>query len=350
LKLITFIQAIILYFGTLPTTLSSQSKTTKYVMEINTYIDFANENINGLLLLQRLFDYQNREVLESLGQEIGKVSIIDNKSLPSNLFEDPDAKFFEVSPNALYNQIKAHSSELPENYLITLDFIVDEMHYITNELNDLRFLTEELISDDLDDLESKRAIFDQFQKVENLLMSYLEIHVSLANIIDTMTAELKLESDLVEFHRFNTFADEIYFNNRDLIFSFYNKDLENLNAFILQNQKALLEIENLELYLPKHKDLHKIKDRTESISRNMRYLNEKTTIFESYDFDGNTEFLVYERYYAYYNHVLLPGFNKYGNGIASELNKVIDNYNIPVIKYLELPHYFKTIIPTIKVD
>jgi hypothetical protein len=57
------------------------------------------------------------------------------------------------------------------------------------------------------------------------------------------------------------------------------------------------------------------------------------------------EYKLYDKYYYYYNISAINKFNRYGNGIVFEKNRIIEYLGVPVVRFFEMPHYFKVIYP-----
>lgn len=312
---------------------------------LNDVITYANENIHGLMILHRMFEYQNLLVLKKLNKDVKIFNVMESDNLPFNIFDDPKKWLFEKSPNEIYHEIKKNKDVLPKSKTLNVFLMIDEMYAITNELDQLRFEIEGIIKNLPSDLKETDIIINElkshFKLVERQYDSYFELNIEFENLMQNIITDLNLISDENQNIRFLMLCDEIYGTQKKIAMSYYKKDVSNIDSLYKVNLNLLKKIENTirPHALPKY--MEKANNYTENITKQILKINDK---IKSSDDPNNENMKSYEKmdpFYLNYNFKILSSLNRYGNGLIYELNRLISLYNIPKLKYLELPNYYK---------
>ena len=127
---------------------------------VNNYIHFANESTHGMLIAHRILEGFNQEVNAFVDLQSNQFNFYSNKDLPKDLFNDPEQWFYNISPNKLY--IKAKSTPWTSPSKVELDRVIDEMHQICINVNQMRFKMEDFINNnDLTQTDKQIEIFKQ---------------------------------------------------------------------------------------------------------------------------------------------------------------------------------------------
>ncbi|MEZ4906096.1 MAG: hypothetical protein R2771_00210 [Saprospiraceae bacterium] len=73
---------------------------------MNSYVNFVNESIHGLLTIHRLLENSNQEVNAFVDLPGYKINNISNDDLPHNIYEDKDHWFYDITPYEWFEKLK----------------------------------------------------------------------------------------------------------------------------------------------------------------------------------------------------------------------------------------------------
>ncbi len=324
--------------STLHAGLATQSVNPTVIRSINNYVNFVNESTHGLLIVNKLLENYNLELNQYVDLESYKINNYTNDDLPKNVFEDPERLFFnKLTPFEWYEKCKLESKNLDVESARSLNNLADKIKSQINIINNLRFELDK-VTNGID-----------LSKRDNLAKVYVQ-----------------LENAALAFQEFYKVAGQI----EKFIAAYYRKNAVNIGEYksiydLYNNAKALLvnirEKETTNYKVVYEQYVVKVNDFESDINKNIPYIEKlnpyKLNILKSAQSIATTalrfmnnegipdQYKLYGRFYYYYNIGMLSKFNRYGTGLASEINSALINIdsNYPLV--MELPHIFQVIYP-----
>ena len=313
---------------------------------LNEYVRFTNESIHGMLIAHRLFENFNQDLNRYVDLPGQPLNFYGNSDLPSDIFEDPDQWFYEVSPQKLYLQLQENRFGLPETDLAPLLETAEEIRRATIQCNSLRLkLGESMQSTNLSVRDSLYVIYDQLERAVDafdLLYARWTIHLGQLESLENRYVHplgTPGKSDwtrlLMRLHR----------QSLDLLGIIRKKETEGLEPGL----KALIlsydEWKNLSIPA----SLSGEKGRTARILRDKINSNLDGLIQGVHSYIQGPvippEYELYGAPYYYYNTQLINKINRYGNGLVPQINEWIDLFKLPMLHRFEIPHYLEIIYP-----
>ncbi len=319
------------------------------VEALNVYVTFTNESIHGLLIAHRLLENFNKNINKYVDLPDNIVNLYSNKDLPKDVFEDPEKWFYDISPNELFKKLEANKGQLPADLETQLMKSATSMKSITQSINNLRFEIDEMIPQlDLTKRENLSLVYDKLEEGVDHYKNFYQHQKELENNINTYYKTLKITAEALQFPKVLDEMNNVYFSTRVALDALYNKDDDEYGILIENQTKALKKLESINLQ--DYNSTRLINSKIQMYWNNVKKQNQASIGIQKnfVNFDEiPEEYKIYERFYYYYNIAVINKFNRYGNGIVFEMNRILDYLNIPVIKYFEMPHYFKVIYPKI---
>lgn len=294
---------------------------------VNNYIHFANESTHGMLIAHRILEGFNQEVNAFVDLQSNQFNFYSNKDLPKDLFNDPEQWFYNISPNKLY--IKAKSTPWTSPSKVELDRVIDEMHQICINVNQMRFKMEDFINNnDLTQTDKQIEIFKQLNHCASLYDRYFEVN-------DQLHAQVNLYLDQeqnasLQKNNFRTIQRTIKSLLEIIRYGFYDELPSKLQT--LKTQNEILQSQTV-------RD-NRLKDAQLAVAEALvmvEAFRAKKAIPERYDIYGSA--------YYYYNVQLISTLNRYGKGFVSNANKLLAAQDAQQVLLLEEPHYFKVVLP-----
>ena len=322
------------------------------IKALNNYVNFSNESTHGMLIVHRLLENFNKNINKYVDLPDQQINFYSNKDLPKDIFEDPDNWFYETSPNNWYKRIMDNKGVLPTATEVSLLESANKMKAIIGNINNVRFDLENQISSlDLTKRENLGVVYDKLEEAVKWYKDYYTFQQELENTITKYYNSLNIPKDKIEFSQVIKAMTDVYSTNRDALNALYFKDDDNYLDLYTKEAAALDRFKKIK---PKDYNSAKlnnskvqaywsniIKQFTESLEAQKQFMESENIPLE---------FKLYDKYYYYYNISIINKFNRYGNGIVYEMNRIIEQLNIPITRLFEMPHYFKVIYPKLLDD
>ncbi|MEZ4911010.1 MAG: hypothetical protein R2774_09115 [Saprospiraceae bacterium] len=325
---------------------AQNSLTPEQAKVVNLYVDYVNENIHGLWIIQRLFDMNNREINKYVGLPNAQINSYSNMDVIENIFIDRDHFYYKISPDSIYKTILKNKNILNPTLDQSLQAIALNMHNITFKLNEMRFDVEKLIKSlDLEKREHISIVYDKLEEAVSLFYDFYNEQKELEKILNNLRGSRN--SKYTEFFLvYNTLYLDVIEVLKDLYSkddgSFSEKYSKFLNSKKAFNSFTLNSVNDPKLLNPVMQSaITNTKSDINFIQKTLEDFINAESLPEKYK--------LLDKYYYYYNFVLLEKLNRYadGSGLAKELNIISSVLDKNLIKYLEMPHYLKIVYPKI---
>ncbi len=325
----------------------NQTTDSVKVKALNNYINFSNESTHGLLIVHRLLENFNKNINKFVDLPDQQINFYSNKDLPKDIFEDPENWFYDISPNEWYTKINNSKGKIPSAVEVKLNNSASEMKSIISGVNSIRFeLEEQIKSLDLTKRENLSLVYDKLEKGVNLYKNFYVKQLILEGDILAYYKTLKFGVDEMQFPAVLHAIDGVYKTTRVALKGLYDKDDDNFSEVIKAQEAALSKFEAINL--SDYNSTRLVNSRVQLYWANIkRQSAESLKVQKAFSESENVpdEYKLYDKYYYYYNISVINKFNRYGNGVVFEMNRIIDYLTIPVLRYFEVPHYFKVIYP-----
>ena len=324
-----------------------QPTNIEKVKALNNYINFSNEGTHGLLIVHRLLENFNKSINKFVDLPDQQINFYSNKDLPKDIFEDPENWFYETSPNEWYIKATTTTSVLPADKFNKLNTITNEMKTVLVKVNKLRFDLEEQIKTlDLTKRENLSLVYEKLEDGVRLYKDYYKKQLLLETEIDLYIKTIKLSADELQFPEVIASMQGIYKSTRSALHALYMKEDDNYAELIKSQQIALNKLDGI--VLANYNSTRLINSRVQLYWTNIKRQTAESIKAEQLFIDSETipdEYKLYDKYYYYYNIAVINKFNRYGNGIVFELNRILEYVGAPIARFFEMPHYFKVIYP-----
>jgi len=220
------------------------------------------------------------------------------------------------------------------------------------DINKIRFEVETLIA--TKNLEVRTEIAQVYEKLEEGVDHYEEFYKAYESINRKLLSTykpLKPSQEEIQFQELYSIFFKIYMTTKLSLKYIREKDDEKLPKFISDLANGIQELSAFDFNTQGSTRLQNkkmLRARTDILRQAKSTLDKLKKFYN----DGTVpvEFTDHGRYYFYYNSDVINNFNRYGNGVVFEMNRVFDNLDMPVLKFLEMPHYFKVLYPEEVID
>ncbi len=331
---------LLFVFLLLAGTLRAQdAQTAEYSKALNNYVQFSNEGVHGMLIVHRMLENFNQEVNKYVDLQSNQLNFYGNKDLPKNIFLDPDAWFYEISPYEWYETALKESKFLPSEDADILNQSLSELKAVMDEVNQIRFDLDELIANnDLTKTENQVKIYAKLERCVDLYDAYFAAKEDLGdNLYKTHRKLINIKST-----KFNTQIDlfeKIHASTKGILESLHFGRTTAIPDFVT-NLKVQTEQLQQNSIKNRHYDAVLTAAR-EVVSFGDKYINEPA--FQD-------KYALYGKEYFYYNVEVASSFNRYGSGMVKNANSFIALANPTWLPLLEEPHYYKVIYPKKDID
>lgn len=312
-----------------------QAQNSEKLKALNSYVNFTNESIHGILTVHRLLENFNQEVNKYVDLPGYRINNISNADLPGNIFRDEDHWFYSVTPYEWYEKIKTEKSILGDENTKKIFPIADDMFKTLNEINKIRFDIADFIKNsDLTQKSSLDSVYILMEKAVDIIDLFYALELNLEDALDQISQTI-----LISEKSENPYIG-LYNASRDLVTTIRVSDQTNVKMKIQELEKYL---NSAKTYFSSNQNskakltANKVILINEGILKIAKELTETPVLAEEYKLYGD--------YYYYYNVKLVEKLNRYGNGFVPFLNNLIDIEALPYLHRMELPHYFKVIYP-----
>ena len=324
-----------------------QVTNNEKVKALNNYVNFSNESTHGLLIVHRLLENFNKNINKFVDLPDQQINFYSNKDLPQDIFEDPENWFYETSPNKWYIKATTGQNILPAATQTKLSIIAGDMQSITGKVNKLRFELEEQIKVlDLTKRENLSLVYDKLEEGVKLYKDFYTKQLALESEIETYAKTIPVTAEEIQFPEVIAAIRGLYKTTRASLHALYNKDDDNYTALIAAQRSALEKFNGIDL--ASYNSTRLINSRVQMYWNNIKRQSNEALLTEQAFAESETipeEYKLYDKYYYYYNISAINKFNRYGNGIVFEKNRIIEYLGVPVVRFFEMPHYFKVIYP-----
>jgi hypothetical protein len=330
-------------FGSDP--INAQSKGESLRKEaVNTYVDFVNESIHGLLIINRLFQGYNEDINKYVDLEEYQLNLYSNKDLPRDIYEDEEKWFYEVSPNQLYKLAIEKADVFSTIESNNLKRTTAELKKILEKSNSLRFEIEQLIRNlNLEKRENIGLVYQKLEEGATLYKSFFSYQMELESELKKITRSWVVAPDSRNI--MNT-MDDVYNSSKNILLAVRNEGEINLAELIAEQEKALQKMQSISLDAENDQAVKKARFKR-SWKNTLDQLGKSIEASKKYSAGGDIipEYKYYGKNYYYYNSEIIGRFNKYGLGMVQEMNKMMEMIGGEKMKFIELPHLFKVIYP-----
>lgn len=314
---------------------------------LNNYVYFTNESIHGLLIVQRMLENFNQDVNKYVDLESIQLNFYSNKDLPANIFIDDENWFYDTSPYEWFVKAKLESKVLDPADVISLDLHMRTMKSIIAEVNAKRFDIEKYIaSNDLSQEAAQQGVYDLLERCVTLYENFWTAQRSLESALRTAYRKYRSNDTELALPTFRNTIQDAYGATRDIMVAIRAKKDEDFERYIAAQTTAterILAMDFSEIEQSKLSNRRLIRYRDNMLVQLDKSLASVRRFYTTADVDP--AYKLYGKFYYYYNSDLINKMNRYGNGIVFEINRMLDLLQMPILRYTELPHYFKVIYP-----
>ena len=313
----------------------TQAQVSNQKLEVlNTYVSYSNEAIHGLLIVHRLLENFNLEINKYADLDSYQINFYSNNDLPKNIFLDEENWFYDTSPEEWYQKIQASRGILDARVDEKLYADASLMRDVYTSINQKRFDIENIINSlDLSKKDNLKKVYDELEACVDLYDSYYNAQRRMESTLYTMQG-LPEPIYYLQLKR-------IYGDMRSILSSVRHTPDKNLGSLITRTKKTMEEVTL--------KPVGSAKKTTQQfhISNIVSQVSKGMLAAENYRSKKAIpeEYLMYGPQYYAYNADIINKFNRYGSGIVSEINILLEVTETQGLKFSELPHYYKVIYP-----
>ncbi len=310
------------------------------IAALNNYVDFINEGTHGLLIVVKLLENFNLDINQYVDLASYKINNYNNDDLPKDIFEDKEHWFYDVSPYELHAKCLANGANLKSKS--ALDQKATQLKGILTNINKIRFDLESLIKNN--DLKVRANLTNVYKKLEEGVKFYEDFFHLQREMENIIYADAQLyNEDLGSSSSIYKDMKILYETSRDLLLKLREKEVTHFNQVLKLQSRAVQDLKQFSIPNQPKYQTSKFKFNWDNVLSSASNLNSSFAQFET---GAPTEqYQIYGKYYYFYNVNCISKFNRYGTGIVSGINNTVNYLSIPVVKFTELPHYFKVIYP-----
>lgn len=319
------------------------------VTALNNYINFSNESTHGLLIVHRLLENFNKNINKFVDLPDQKINFYSNKDLPGDVFEDPENWFYDVTPYQWYDKAVKEDNVLAPKDAQELRAIAGKMKGIVTGVNRLRFDLEEMIEKlDLTKRENLSLVYDKLEVGVKLFKDFYVEQTKLEDAVQKAYSSIKVSKDELQFPEVLKDITALYKSARNILESLYHKNDDHIEDQIKAHEKALSDFEAIQL--SNYNSTRLVGSKIQLFWNNIKKQSREAIVSEKQFAQGENiaeEYKLYDKYYYYYNITIITRFNRYGSGIVFEMNRILEYLDVPLVRFFEVPHYFKVVYPKI---
>ncbi len=310
----------------------------------NTYVDFLNESVHGLLIVHRLMENFNQSINKYVDLEGYQLNFYANSDLPRDIFVDPERWFYDVSPVDLYAEAIRQSRSFQPREAEDLNVDLEDVKALLSRINSIRFSVEDYIeSHDLNDREQLYMVYEMLEDCVAMYEQYFNLHEKLTRKLITQFGPVEDNSTISLYYlacrdiRDATFA---------VLLALRKKEDNNFDGLI---RKLIESYARFKKLTAQHYD--DLKGRTSNFDEHVANIEKKcedaiqaaNLFYEAGDVPE--EYKLYGKYYYYHNSNIINKVNRYGNGFIFEMNEMSAGGGLPFMKFTEIPHFYQVIYP-----
>lgn len=307
---------------------------------LNKYVQYANENVHGMLIVHRLLEIYNQELNKYVDLEGYPLNFITNDDFDENIFEDKQRMYYRISPHQLLREALENTpSHFPQDKS-NFERIGNQMKSITDSLNQLRFQVEKKLAGDLTSMGNVAEIYKLLETGVSLYDNYEIRRKELLVLINKYAVEPKNSEIANIYGLYKEWSIQLHG-----VLDMLRKEESLPNAFYQRiSAQSKKVISSLELYMKNHSTnadqtlaIGMIISKVQTAVADIERYKSKVTIPERYSQYGNG--------YYYYNIAIASAVNKYGTGCTAEFNNWLQQLEREWTMFFERPHFYKVIYP-----
>lgn len=324
----------------------SYDLTDRNVEALNNYVHFINESVHGVHVVNKLLDIYNQNINKAAGLESTFVNNYSNADLPANIFES--TWFFEPTPYQWIERAKVQSQRLDPMVAKDLNEQVETIKSILNKLNRIRFDLEH-ISDGVD-LKVKEEAIKVYKKMEEAVELHdqfyekqLKLEHSLSDYYNMLNIQATEDKDLDKIFKDLSIA---YAVTRSMLKAIRSKNIDEFGILLNNLEEINKKIQRIKIkeLSAKHEQIDKIEQAWSMLMEKLKNFEKSAVRFYEYG-EVSSEYKAFDKFYYFHNFEILGSFNRYGSGIVSQINLLMDYMDINSLRFTEHPHYFQVIYP-----
>lgn len=304
----------------------------------NNYINFINESMHGMLIVNKLLENYNLDLNKYVDLDSYRINNYTNEDLPLDVFQDPERMFFNhLTPYEWYDKCIAGSKSLDGRTAQRLNLIATNIKKEITTINTLRFDLDKITKGiDFSKTENIQRVYDKLEEGVVAFNQFYKLQDQLVNEINKLTAG-KLNGS-----KYNGFR-EVYGICKTILENVRAKETEKMETLISRLEEKQKSFPGLLSQLDLNKSAE-IKLISENLSNSLNGFLKSTRDFYV-DGTVNDTYKIYGKFYYYHNIALLSKFNRYGSGFAAEINHMLMLLAPDEILVAEQPHLFQVIYP-----
>lgn len=338
---------LLIVFVTPSANVSAQAKTSgkkESIRSLNAFVMYVNEVNNYLPIINSLMVDYNMRLNKFVDLPSHEPSLFSNALFPNNLFDDV---IFHHAPNELYKFALQSASKLPSGEKDKLLTIAKSFHDNTNYINTARFEVESLLTNlDLTKRENVSQVYDKMEAVSQAFKQSKKIQYELEYQLKAIAKNQVTPAG--QNDKILKSLEDVYALSRLMIESVYENNQEELPDLLESHTKALEQLKAIPMkefdgtFWVNPATQAKIK----AVIQKASELSKEASRYLSFD-NIPEKYNLYGRNYYFYNHSFLVKLDRFGMGIAAEVNEIFINNNLDRLLYLELPYDYKVIYPRV---
>jgi len=309
---------------------------------LNEQILFINDGIHGLIMAHLLFENYNQDINKYVDLDADTINaVFTNDSFAKNIFDDIlNYPIYNITAQQRYDALMKN----PEVSGPSKVYLKNSMDLLL-EINQLRYTIDNYIK--RSDLLDKGKLYAVYEYLETCVRLFDKYYINIQKHYEELRKAYTARNiDLGEHKSLYNRYSRIQESNKAILDALRAKaDLgfDNLIISLADNYDQLVSV--LEANRAKYPAYRMIEKNPLLLKRIENSIRISKQFYDTAEVPDNRK--QYGKFYYYYNNKLLTNFNTYGPGYIQEMNKTIDQLNIPALYLMEVPHYFKVIYPKV---
>lgn len=311
---------------------------------INTYVDFVNQSIHGLFIVNRLLIDQNHELNKYVDLETEKMNNFTGVEFSDNIFNNSEFYTTSPSPVKLYDEGKKLLLLFEGAEKSELTLHLDALHKIILSVNALRFDIDKLIKGLPTDQKLISNVYAKLEECVKLHDDFYKSQEQLEALLDKL--EAKYVNKNAPYYPNYTAIRNFVKSGQLICDKIKSKDTDLLSQILVSHKN------NYEKYKAIHVEdfssVPTVKAELKSeYSKTLSSADQLTKLANAFMQNESipSKYKLYGRNYYYYNIELLSTINEVGPGLIFTINRIIKRGSLPLVKFMEIPPVFKIIYP-----
>ena len=324
----------------------AQAKTSgkkEGVRALNSFVLYVNEVNNYLPIINSLMVDYNMKLNKHVDLPSHESSLFTNALFPNNLFDDV---IFHFSPNELYKAAVQYAEKLPATDKNKILAIAKNFQDNTSYINTARFEVEHLLTTlDLTKRENVSIVYDKMETVATAFKNSKKLQYELEYQLKT---SYKNQGGSITSDKMIKSLDDVYNLSRLMIEAVYENNQSELPDLLEHAKKVWQQFDEIPMKSYDgtfwmnpfaQQKIAGVKQKAKDLIAEVERYNRFDNIPEKYNLYGQN--------YYFYNHAFLVKLDRFGMGIAAEINEIFIQNNLDNLLYLELPYDYKVVYPKV---